>query len=217
MENLPSEPDAGVPFFKQELNTAVSTNLSDPFIDPTFALACHLVFSTFRVVLRRIGDRNVLSYVHVMFVFVLALLRIPHDCSAILRYVPWGEVVSFLNTLARSEKIGSHLESNTFPGQESKDSRPLPEDFQMRGQIWSHGYHPANWFSKHDLDEEERSLELASTVESRTERVLWLGIRMASVREQTTGKLAQLTHLEGLPIHKLRQNGQNLGCRLPQL
>jgi hypothetical protein len=50
---------------------------------------------------------------------------------------------------------------------------PLPEDYLVRGLAWAHDYFPKKWFER-ERDEEERYLELASTVKSRMERVLRL-------------------------------------------
>ncbi len=73
----------------------------------------------------------------------------------------------------------SKIYADVFPGQES--DRPLPEDFVVRGQMYSLWYYPRAWFEDANIDEEERLLELPSTTASRVERILWLGIRIASV------------------------------------
>ncbi|KAF2023577.1 hypothetical protein EK21DRAFT_94789 [Setomelanomma holmii] len=56
---------------------------------------------------------------------------------------------------------------------------PLPEDHLVRGLIWAHDYFPKKWFER-EHDEEERYLELASTVRSRMQRVLRLGHKLSS-------------------------------------
>ncbi|KAF2178778.1 hypothetical protein K469DRAFT_802185 [Zopfia rhizophila CBS 207.26] len=124
---------------------------------PTFAYACQLAFTTFRLVLQRIGDKNVLPHVHVMLVFLLSLTAIPYDCTSVLDDVPWEYLALFLTNLAESEKLNSLVER----------------------QVWSQWYYPEGWFDVSE-DEEERSRELASTMKLRTERILWLGVRLAS-------------------------------------
>jgi hypothetical protein len=70
-----------------------------------------------------------------------------------------------------------------FPNDgERSDELPLPEDYLVRGLIWAHNYFPKKWFER-EHDEEERYLELASTVKSRMERVLRLGHKLASVSD----------------------------------
>ncbi|KAF2176517.1 hypothetical protein K469DRAFT_813214 [Zopfia rhizophila CBS 207.26] len=145
---------------------------------PTFAYACQLAFTTLCLVLQRIGDKNVLPHVHVMLVFLLSLTAIPYDCRSILDNVPWEHLALFLTKLAKSEKLNSLVENTSFPHR-SRSARPLPEDYVVQGQVWSQWYYPEYWFDASD-DEEDRSRELASAVKLKTERILWLGIRLAS-------------------------------------
>tara|TARA_R110002003_G_scaffold75_5_gene6946 strand:- start:286 stop:723 length:438 start_codon:yes stop_codon:yes gene_type:complete len=88
--------------------------------------------------------------------------------------------------------------SPVFPkGGERSDELPLPEDYLVRGLVWAHDYFPEKWFErKHD--EEERYLELASTVKSRMERVLRLGHELAIVVLQTVTRSTLLTMLRSL-------------------
>lgn len=145
----------------------------------TFPFACRLTFKTLRVVLRRFGDKNVLTHFHILLAFLTQLSTLPYDTSYIFEYVQWEEFAFFLNTLAKSEKITPAIESPRFLREGDEDFRPLPEDYLIRGQLWAHSYYPTTWFGG-VVDEEERMLELASTIRSRTERILWLGIRLAS-------------------------------------
>ncbi|KAF2185526.1 hypothetical protein K469DRAFT_687853 [Zopfia rhizophila CBS 207.26] len=139
---------------------------------PTFACACRLAFTTFRLVLQRVGDENVLPHVHVMLVFLLSLTAIPYDCPSVLDNVPWEYLALFLNKLAKSEKLKSLVQNTSFPHR-GQSVRPLPEDYVVQGQVWSQWYYPEGWFDASE-DEEERSRELASTMKLRTERILWL-------------------------------------------
>ncbi|EKG12016.1 hypothetical protein MPH_10911 [Macrophomina phaseolina MS6] len=145
----------------------------------TFPYACRLTFDTLNIVLRRFGDKNVLTHFHILLAFLTQLATLPYDTSHIFKYVQWEEFAFFLNTLAKSEKITPAIEAPRFLREGDEDFRPLPEDYLIRGQLWAHSYYPATWFSG-VVDEEERMLELASTIRSRTERILWLGIRLAS-------------------------------------
>ncbi|KAF2191268.1 hypothetical protein K469DRAFT_746653 [Zopfia rhizophila CBS 207.26] len=78
---------------------------------PTFAYACQLAFTTFSLVLWRVGNENVLPHVHVMLVFLLSLTDIPYDCAFVLNYVPWEYLALFLTRLAKSEKLDSLAEN----------------------------------------------------------------------------------------------------------
>jgi hypothetical protein len=155
---------------------------------------------TFALVLRRIGDKNVLPHVHVMLAFIssFASSQYVSDLVADAPYdliadAPWAELVAFLNTLVKTENqiqsqsqtqrpnIDALLASGVFPGEgERCDELPLPEDYLVRGLIWADDYLPKTWFER-EHDEEERYLELASTVKNRMERVLRLGYSIAKV------------------------------------
>ena len=118
------------------------------------------------------------SYVHVMLVFLLSLTAIPCDCTSVLDNVTWAYLALFLTKLAKSEKLNSLVENTSFPHRD-QSARPITEDHLVQGQVWSQWYYPEGWFDASD-DEEERLLELASTMKVRTERILWLGVRLAS-------------------------------------
>ncbi|EEP79549.1 conserved hypothetical protein [Uncinocarpus reesii 1704] len=76
----------------------------------------------------------------------------------------------------------SRLKNEHFPMPESGTKRHLPEDFSMRGLVWSQLYYPSGFFNYSLLEDEEgRSLELPSVTVPRVERCLWLGHRLASL------------------------------------
>ncbi|OJD34537.1 telomerase-binding protein [Diplodia corticola] len=146
----------------------------------TFPSACRLTFDTLRIVLQRFGDKNVLTHFHILLAFLNQLATLPYDTTYIFEYVQWEDFAFFLNTIARSETfVAPAIECPNFLHEGEEDFRPLPEDYLIRGQLWAHSYYPATWFNG-VVDEEERMLELASTIKSRTERILWLGVRLAS-------------------------------------
>jgi hypothetical protein len=149
-----------------------------------------ITHETFALVLRRIGDKNVLPHVHIMLAFLSSFASSKY-VSDLIQDAPWTELVAFLNTLVKTENqiqsqsqtqtpnINDLLASNVFPGEgERGDELPLPEDYLVRGLIWADDYFPKKWFER-EHDEEERYLELASTVKNRMERVLRLGYSIA--------------------------------------
>lgn len=161
-----------------------------------FAHARRLTYDTFALVLRRIGDKNVLPHVHIMLSFLTTFAANPY-VSHLLVDTPWNELVAFLNTLVKTESqiqsqsqtqnisqpqnIDTLFSTSVFPkDDERSDELPLPEDYLVRGLIWAHDYFPKKWFER-EHDEEERYLELASTVKSRMERVLRLGHKLTTV------------------------------------
>ena len=161
---------------------------------PTFVNAKSITNDTFALVLRRIGDKNVLPNVHIMLSFLTTFAASKY-VSHLLSDTPWAELVAFLNTLVKTEHqiqnqspgqpqtldINTVLAADVFPADgERGDELPLPEDYLVRGLIWAQEYFPQKWFER-EHDEEERYLELASTVKSRMERVLRLGYQLSKV------------------------------------
>jgi hypothetical protein len=155
-----------------------------------FGNAIDLLVQTATLVFKRIGDKNVLPFVHILLAFLYSLSTIQsfdyqvqqtYVASSIIKVVPWKELCTFMNTFARTEQHASHYECAEFIRPEKGDGRPLPEDHLIRGQVWSQDYFPSDWFKDSEVDDEERSIEHASTVRIRAERVLWLLYRIASV------------------------------------
>jgi len=159
-----------------------------------------ITYETFAVVLRRIGDKNVLPHVHVMLAFLLSIVsKEPISEKLIpdlIEDAPWTELVAFLNALVKTEnQIQSQTQSQTpdidtlfasspFPAEgERKDEPPLPEDYLMRGLIWAHDYFPKTWFER-EHDEEERYLELVSTAKNRQERIIKLAHVISQAGDQ---------------------------------
>lgn len=196
-------------FSEQDLITKLKTNEADT----TFCRATKLTTETFALVLRRIGDKNVLPHVHVMLSFLTTFAAV--DCiSHLIDQSPWADIVAFLNTLIKTENQqnpgGDVNESLTKPvftadGEKtSQDDTPLPEDYLIRGLIWAQEYLPAQWFDK-EHDEEERYLELASTARRRSERVLRLGYRLATVSSSRCNSNMTLTWLSVRPLDLIQQ------------
>jgi hypothetical protein len=143
--------------------------------------ASHLGFSTFKLILERQGDKNVLPSVHVFLAFIWSFALIPQSMMYIQADIPWTSIAAFLTTLIRPETEISKIESEQFPVFETGSSKQLPEDFLIRGLAWSQLYYPKKFFLEIS-DDEERSIELPSVVIPRTHRCLWLGVRIARVR-----------------------------------
>ena len=146
----------------------------------TFQNAQRLSNSTFDVVLKRIGDPNVLPYIHVTLVFIHHMSRYPGVMSILETELPWYSLAVMLNTLLASYATPGRIEDDKFPLPEKGDVRPFPEDFALRGLLWSEEYFPPEWFSNEKVDEEEKDHEKASMTEQRKERILWLSCRIAN-------------------------------------
>ena len=147
------------------------------------AHACQSLGETTMVVARRIGDKNIVPYMHVVLAYLFGLAFVPNALIYIENHIPWEDITIFLNTLGRAGVVASQFEGTEFPQHMSGTGRQLPEDFVIRGLIWAESYFPGNFFDEL-VDEDKRHLELPSHAAPRAERCLWLGVQLASVSHQ---------------------------------
>ncbi|KAL8789334.1 MAG: hypothetical protein Q9213_001257 [Squamulea squamosa] len=165
------------------ITSSVATT-ADPQASSFLRKASDLAFTTLSITLRRDGDKNVFPFVHCMFVFLWNLANIESIMKYFQADIPWSDICSFLNTLAKPEIMTTAvLDSDALPQSSENVERPLPEDFFMRGQLFALDYLPIGWCEDNMVDEEERMLELPSMTATRIERLLWLGIRMAKMNK----------------------------------
>lgn len=166
-----------------------SANSDEP---PTLiAPSSRLTSITFDVCLRTPENVNVYPIVHVYLSFLWSLILVQQACRyfdqdpvlvAIEREVPWIAICLFLNHLAADPRIkNAKVRRPQFPKSAREGTRPLPEDFILRGQLYTLWLFPRNWFSAAMIDDDERALDPPSMALSRKERILWLGHRIATV------------------------------------
>ena len=165
---------------------SVTSSYSEPPLE-VVTLASKIAFSTLSISMRRLQDPNVHPLVHVYLVFLRSLVSVEEAMKCIEKFVPWNGICSFLNSLfTLSRAADPTFRSQDFPEPEEGPGRPLPEDFVMRGQLYSQRYFPETWFTDAMIDDDERSLDLPSMAEPRADRLFWLGHRIASVRLTTS-------------------------------
>ena len=162
---------------------------------------------THNVVLRRFGDLNTLPYIHATLAFIYHMMFCTESME---RYIgpgfPWQLLAENLNTLLNAPSLTpamlDRIEGDAFPevvrdlsgGNKGPDAemattdvpkrKPLPEDFAMRGLLWTEKYLPDGYFQQERIDDEEKYFEVPSMAEQRRERVLFLGCRIAEVGNQ---------------------------------
>ncbi|RDL41591.1 TPR-like protein [Venustampulla echinocandica] len=147
----------------------------------SFRNAQRLSNSTSEIILNRVGDPNVLPFIHVILIFMRFMADSPDAMGLLEADFPWESLVRMLNTLLGPYQTRSRIESSEFPiPEQSDDPRPFPEDFAVRGLLWVENYFPAQWFEK-KVDEEEKYHERASMTAQRKERILWLACRIANL------------------------------------
>ena len=182
-------------------------------ISLSFKSAQRLNNSTLSIVLERIGDPNVLPFIHVTLVFMYRMSRHSGAMDIVRADFPWELLSIMLNTLLVSLETTGSIENDTFPSPEKNDARPLPEDFALRGLLWAEDYFPGEWFNNEKIDEEEKYHERASMTAQRKERILWLAVRIArsmgSGLNYDTGKLSNTK-----PEFSVRVNPIAVGSRV---
>lgn len=175
----PRDPQPGGPADSEY--DGMSANISDSSLE-AISLASKIAFFTLRTSLRRGDDVNTYPLVHVYLVFLWSLVSIQKAMKCIESYIPWNDICSFLTVVAaQAPAEDEKFRCKDFPKSEQGVGRPLPEDFILRGQTYSQWYFPETWFTDAMIDDDERSLELPSMAVSRSERLLWLGSRIADV------------------------------------
>jgi hypothetical protein len=145
-----------------------------------FLKARSFMMRTYGVVTRRWGDPNTLPFVHSVLAFMRNVSQEPRAMKHLDKEFPWQLTSTMLNYLNTSIAPSARVDSKDFPGPVENDTpRPFPEDFAMRGLVYTDDYFPTPWFKDCTLEEEEKSIELASMTDGRIERILWLGRRLA--------------------------------------
>ena len=168
-------------FETSDFEAVMSSSSSESSME-VIALAAKIAFGTLRICLRRLEDPNVHPLVHVYLVFLRTLVSVEQAMRCIEAYVPWNEICSFLNSLSTPSRASDPtFRSRDFPEPEEGLGQPLPEDFVMRGQLYSQWILPEAWFTDAMIDDDERSLDLPSMAEPRADRLFWHGHSIASV------------------------------------
>ncbi|KAB5572248.1 hypothetical protein GE09DRAFT_1025567 [Coniochaeta sp. 2T2.1] len=145
-------------------------------------VAITLANRTHTVIFQRYGDDNILPYIHVTLVFMYRLTFIPEVNDLVAREFPWKLLALMLNYLVYSVENFELIEDEPFPEElEKGDFRcPLPEDYAMRGLLWTDDYFPRGHFDREQHDDDEKYRELPSMAQTRKERVLFLSCRIAA-------------------------------------
>jgi len=178
----------------------------------TITHAIDITFGTLTIALRRIGDKNVYPLVHVYLVFIYSIVSVEKAMAPLERGIPWSDLALFLTALAKPEAMTTKVLGEQFPRPVEGVGRPLPEDFLMRGQLWTEYFFPDTWFLDAAIDDEERSLELPSMAAPRGERVLWLGHRIAACNrwlsyDPSSSSFTVTQHVKDLPPRDISQPG----------
>ncbi|KAL8369518.1 hypothetical protein RB595_000036 [Gaeumannomyces hyphopodioides] len=128
------------------------------------------------IVLARLGDLNILSYLHARLFFMYAMSSIDVAMSRLEAAFPWHLLSLSLNSFIPGFEHPETYEAAEFP---KTPTEPLPEDWALRGLVWTEHAFPAGHFKIDKSEDDERNFETPSLGDHRRERVLWLACRMA--------------------------------------
>ncbi|KAL2868203.1 uncharacterized protein BJX67DRAFT_63674 [Aspergillus lucknowensis] len=160
---------------------------SEPISSLIFYGSC-FTFQILSVILSQIGNKNLFPNIfpslHAYLAFLWCLARTPNSMKHVEAAVPWKQIAASLNAMIRNFTDFAVVEGAGFPSQ--GEDKWLPEDFFMRGQIWSQHLYPADFFINAPDADEGRNLEPASRDLSRMHRCLWLGVRLATFNRWIT-------------------------------
>lgn len=145
-------------------------------VSEDFKVARELMYRTNTAVWARLGDPSILAHLHVSMVFIRHLTLCQPAPIYVFGHIPWRLLCVQLNTLIAASENTSRYENDVFP--EGDTPRPLVEDFAMRGLLWAEKYFPPTWFS-HEISDDDKWFEMASFMDERRTRCLWLGVRIA--------------------------------------
>lgn len=166
-------PLMGIILADKELVPMEDLNPEIPFLK-----AQRLASPTLDFVLSRMGDLEVLLFMHVTLVFLHHMTRLA--CSLMETKFPWKSLSNLLNTLPVQYATSARIESDKFPLLSKDDIRPFPEDYAMRGLLWADGYCHEKFLESQDTDHEPKYLEIPSKTEIRIERTFWLALKLST-------------------------------------
>ncbi|UNI16683.1 hypothetical protein JDV02_003097 [Purpureocillium takamizusanense] len=175
-----------------------------------FEQSLQFVVRIYEIVLRRLGDINMLSFIHTMLVFMLRMSQLPAAMSHLESRYPWGLTCAMLNSLLGMTVTKPRIDTEEFPGpqKQGEEPVPLPEDHALRGLLFAEHFFPNGWFGNSRLDETKRYMESASRTlnrEKRLERILWIGRNIANAGKWLTWDAKTRRFGEASPLPSSRK------------
>ncbi|KAL8369532.1 hypothetical protein RB595_000049 [Gaeumannomyces hyphopodioides] len=131
---------------------------------------------TDHIVMARLGDLNILSYLHIRLSFMYTMSGLDSAMSRFESTFHWHLLTRCLNSFIPGFE---HPETYESPEWSKTPAKPLPEDWALRGLVWTENTFPANHFEIDKSEDDERMFESPSLGDYRRERVLWLACRLA--------------------------------------
>ena len=176
-----SEADASEIIDAGMSGTSIEVDNTDAVV---FEGARQLIVQTVEIHLQRVGDPNIMSFLHVTMVWMGFVSYSANAMKLLEASFPWKELVTTLNTLLRFYHNYPRIEGNLLPVPDKNDFRPTPEEFALRGLFWTVCYLIPGWLRNKNIEDENQYKENASmNTDYRLERILWLGCQLAQSRK----------------------------------
>ncbi|KAM0364071.1 hypothetical protein ACHAPK_010981 [Fusarium culmorum] len=156
------------------------STISEAMPDEKFKSALKFGVSTIETVVSCCGNLNTLPFLHTIMVFMNYMTRYPAAMNHLEDEFPWKLTALMLNSLLISCGPGYKVQRQIPLPDKDQSPRPLPEDFAMRGLLYTENYIPNDWFHKEKIDEDEKYFERASMAEERRNRIFSLGCCIAT-------------------------------------
>ncbi|KAJ9133182.1 hypothetical protein NKR23_g10896 [Pleurostoma richardsiae] len=139
-----------------------------------FEKAVKLANKTDEIIFARSGDPNVLPYLHCRLAFMLHLSYHPEAMALLQDSFCWHLMTSMLNSVLDSlPEDKANIDTFDFPRRDTGDRRPLPEDWALRGLLWTDRLFPSDYFDE-KVEEENKAFEVPSMTDDRKRRVIYL-------------------------------------------
>jgi hypothetical protein len=177
ISHLMAAATGGLPYGQNNGDLAIDSHY---FNGSYFSEAQALAHHTDEIVFARFGDPNILPYVHVRLAFMVSMVRIPTTtplCDNFNWHLLTCVLNSTLDSLRRDEEIAAMLPGN---GGQDRREQPLPEDWDLRGLLWTRELFAKDHFHEADQDKRKLEMEEPSCSVIRKRRVINLGNSLAA-------------------------------------
>lgn len=149
-----------------------------------FNKALRFFIGTLDTVIERAWDDNALPFLHTALVFLFHVSSSEAAMKRMEGEIPWKRIAQMMDIFMKKcekAKFEPQFHGDEIPPPHKGETKQrLPEDYAMRGVIWSEDVYPKYWFGGETQDEEEKYFNLPSMAMVRCERMLWLCKQMAS-------------------------------------
>ncbi|KAH7129834.1 hypothetical protein B0J13DRAFT_132685 [Dactylonectria estremocensis] len=138
--------------------------------------ACILAERIDTTLMLRVGDPDILEYLHVRLIFMLQMAHDPSAMNYLENRFPWDLATMCLNAVAMSIPSAEPMQTDSFPKQSDGNGHVLSEDWEMRGLFWTENYFPVDWFANEvDFHSVVDGYKQPTPAMYREQRVLFVG------------------------------------------